>query len=200
MIKQPLAIIFAANIKGILIQTAPSEGIIVALKVSFFCALFCCVPIIFWQIWEFVAPGLYRHEKLMILPFVFSGSAMFFAGVAFSYFIAFPYALKYVLLFGNEEFVANITASNYITFFTRFVIGFGVAFELPVLAFFAGKIGLITHRTLILRFKYAVVAIFVVAAIITPPDVLSQILMAVPLVFLYAVSIVILKIFVKENP
>ncbi len=192
-IKRPLELAFQGNVQGMLIQTAPAEGIIVAMKVSFFVALGISIPVIFWQIWEFVAPGLYKHEKKMVLPFVFFGSLMFAIGVAFAYFIAFPYALKYILLFGNEEFAANITAANYITFFTRFVLGFGIAFELPVLAFFLGKIGLITDATLSRNFKYAVVLIFIVAAIVTPPDVLSQIFMALPLLFLYGLSILIVR-------
>lgn len=192
-IKKPLEAAFSQEVQGMLIQTAPAEGIIVAMKVSFFAALGISIPIIFWQIWEFVAPGLYKQEKKVILPFVFFGSTMFAIGVLFAYFVAFPYALKYILLFGNEEFKANITAANYVTFFTRFVLGFGIAFELPVLAFFLAKIDLITDETLIRNFKYAIVLIFIVAAIVTPPDVLSQIFMALPLILLYGFSILIVK-------
>lgn len=198
-IKKPLELAFEHQIQGMLIQTAPAEGIIVAMKVSFFAALGISIPVIFWQIWEFVAPGLYKHEKKVVLPFVFFGSSMFAIGVAFSYFVAFPYALKYILMFGNDEFVANITAANYVTFFTRFVLGFGIAFELPVLAFFLAKIDLITDKTLTKNFKYAVVLIFIVAAIVTPPDVLSQIFMALPLILLYGFSILIVKMVNPES-
>lgn len=197
-IKIPLALIFKENIKGVLIQTAPTEGVIVALKVSFLCALFISIPVIFVQIWMFISPGLYSHEKRLIIPFVLFGSIMFILGVLFGHQIALPYALKYILTFGNDEFVANITASNYVSFFTRFVLGFGISFELPVLTYFLGLIRLITHKTLIKYFKYAVVLIFVIAAIITPPDVLSQILMAIPLLALYALSILILKFGIKN--
>lgn len=192
-IKHPIEIAFSGNVQGMLIQTSPAEGIIVAMKTSFFVALGICIPVIFWQAWEFIAPGLYKHEKKVVLPFVFFGSTMFFIGVAFSYFIAFPYAIKYILMFGNEEFMANITAANYLTFFTRFILGFGIAFELPVLAYFLAKIDLITDDTLKRNFKYAVVIIFIVAAIITPPDVLSQIFMALPLLVLYGFSILIVR-------
>lgn len=196
-IKHPIEIAFSKNVQGMLIQTAPAEGIIVAMKTSFFVALGVCIPVIFWQAWEFIAPGLYKHEKKAVLPFVFFGSVMFFLGVAFAYFVAFPYAIKYILMFGNEEFMANITATNYLTFFTRFVLGFGVAFELPVLAYFLAKIDLITDETLTRNFRYAVVIIFIVAAIITPPDVLSQVLMALPLLLLYGFSVLIVK---RVNP
>ena len=193
-IKHPIEVAFNGNVSGMLIQTAPAEGVIVAMKTSFFVALGISIPVIFWQIWAFIAPGLYKHEKKVVLPFVFFGSIMFFAGVAFAYFVAFPYAIKYILAFGNDEFMANITAVNYLTFFTRFILGFGIAFELPVLAYFLAKIELITDRTLIDKFKYAIVIIFIVAGIITPPDVLSQILMALPLLLLYGLSIVIVKL------
>ncbi|MDU7693626.1 MAG: twin-arginine translocase subunit TatC [Helicobacter sp.] len=199
ILKAPLDAVFRSDVKGILIQTAPAEGIIVALKVSFFSAVFICVPIMFWQIWEFVSPGLYKHEKRLVLPFVFFGSIMFAIGVSFAYFFALPYALKYILAFGNSEFSANITASNYVTFLTRFILGFGISFELPVLSYFLGKVGLITHKTLQKYFKYAIVAIFVIAAIITPPDVLSQIFMALPLILLYLLSMLILKISVNAK-
>ena len=104
-----------------------------------------------------------------------------------------PVVVENVLLFGNGKFEGSISADNYVMFFTRLIIGFGIAFELPVLSYFLGKVGLITDESLKNFFKYAVVIIFVIAAIITPPDVLSQIFMAIPLIGLYGLSIVILK-------
>ena len=118
---------------------------------------------------------------------------MFALGVAFSYFGVLPFIIKNVLLFGNDQFEAYITAENYFAFFIRLIIGFGIAFELPVLCFFLGKVGLITDESLKGFFKYAVVIIFIIAAIIAPPDVISQVLLAIPLVMLYGISIVILK-------
>lgn len=194
-IKAPLAKVFGSHqVEGMLVQIEPLEGVFVALKVSFFAALAISIPVIFWQIWQFVAPGLYKNEKKVVLPFVFFGTIMFFIGGLFAYYGVFPFTIKYALAFGNEMFTANISASSYVTLFTRFIIGFGVAFELPVLAYFLAKIGLITDATLKHYFKYAMVVIFIVAAIITPPDVISQILMAIPLIFLYALSIFIAKV------
>ncbi|PAF48140.1 twin arginine-targeting protein translocase TatC [Helicobacter sp. 12S02634-8] len=194
-IKAPLNAAFSSQqVKGMLVQISPAEGVIVAMKVSFFAALAISVPVIFWQLWLFVAPGLYKNEKKVVLPFVFFGTFMFVIGAGFAYYVVFPFTIKYILMFGNEMFEANISASSYVTFFTRLVIGFGIAFELPVLAYFLAKIGLITDATLKHYFKYAIVIIFILAAIITPPDVISQVFMALPLIGLYLLSILIAKI------
>ncbi len=118
---------------------------------------------------------------------------MFLIGAAFSYYMVFPFIIEYLANFGSDVFAANISASSYVSFFTRLILGFGVAFELPVLAYFLAKVGLITDASLKAYFKYAIVVIFIVAAIITPPDVVSQIFMALPLVGLYGLSILIAK-------
>lgn len=118
---------------------------------------------------------------------------MFLIGAAFSYYVVFPFIIEYLATFGSDVFAANISASSYVSFFTRLILGFGVAFELPVLAYFLAKVGLITDASLKAYFKYAIVVIFIVAAIITPPDVVSQIFMALPLVGLYGLSILIAK-------
>ncbi|BEG57415.1 Twin arginine-targeting protein translocase TatC [Helicobacter sp. NHP21005] len=181
-----------ASYHGKLIQISPVEGVMVAIKVSFLTALAVSMPVIFWQAWLFIAPGLYKNEKKVVLPFVFFGSVMFALGSCFSYYVVFPFVMHYLANFGGTMFEANISASSYVSFFTRLILGFGLAFELPVLAFFLAKVGLITDATLKAHFKYAIVAIFIVAAIITP-DVMSQILMAMPLIGLYGLSILIAK-------
>ncbi len=124
---------------------------------------------------------------------------MFLIGAAFSYYVVFPFIIEYLATFGSDVFAANISASSYVSFFVRLILGFGMAFELPVLAYFLAKVGLITDVSLKAYFKYAIVVIFIVAAIITPPDVVSQIFMALPLVGLYGLSILIAK-FVNPAP
>lgn len=193
-IKLPLAQAFADNVKGELTQLSPAEGVFTAMKVSFFASLTLSMPVIFWQLWLFIAPGLYKHEKMIIIPFVSFATIMFAIGTSFAYFIVFPFVIKYVLMFGNELFSANISVEHYVTFFTRLILGFGIAFELPVLSYFLAKVQLITDATLKNFFKYAMVIIFIIAAIITPPDVLSQFFMAIPLIGLYGLSILIAKI------
>lgn len=199
-IKLPLTQAFQNDVRGELVQLSPAEGVFTAMKVSFFASLAISMPVIFWQIWLFIAPGLYKHEKMIIIPFVFFATLMFAIGASFAYFIVFPYVIKYVLLFGNEFFSANISVENYVTFFTRLILGFGIAFELPVLSYFLAKVGLITDETLKGFFKYAIVIIFIIAAIITPPDVLSQFFMAIPLIGLYGISILIAKIINPAPP
>ena len=165
----------------------------VALKVSFFAALLGALPFILYQLWLFVAPGLYSNEKKMILPFVVGGTVMFVVGVMFSYYVVTPFGFQFLIAFGSFLYTPLINIEDYVGFFTKMMMGFGIAFELPVFAYFLALLGLVTDRTLKDFFKYAVVIIFVLAAILTPPDVLTQLLMAIPLVLLYGLSILIVR-------
>lgn len=166
----------------------------VALKVSFFAALLGALPYILYQIWLFIAPGLYSNEKKMILPFVIGGSVMFFVGVMFAYYVVTPFGFQFLITFGSFLYTPLINIEDYVGFFTKIMMGFGIAFELPVFAYFLALLGLVTDKTLIDFFRYAVLIIFVVAALLTPPDVLTQLLMAAPLVLLYGASILIVKL------
>ena len=166
----------------------------VAIKVSFFAGLLGAMPFILYQIWLFIAPGLYNNEKKMVIPFVVGGSVMFFVGVMFAYYIVTPFGFQFLITFGSFLYTPLINIEDYVGFFTKIMMGFGIAFELPVFAYFLAILGLITDKTLKDFFKYAVLIIFIVAALLTPPDVLTQLLMAIPLVLLYGASILIVKI------
>lgn len=165
----------------------------VALKVSFFAAIVGALPIILSQIWLFVAPGLYANEKKMIIPFILGGTTMFVMGVLFAYYIVTPFGFDFLITFGSFKFTPLINIEDYVGFFTKIMFGFGVAFELPVFAYFLALLGLVNDKQMIAFFKYAIVIIFVVAALLTPPDVLTQMLMAGPLIILYGFSILIVK-------
>jgi sec-independent protein translocase protein TatC len=165
----------------------------VALKVSFFAGLLGALPFILYQIWMFIAPGLYDNEKKMVLPFVVGGSMMFFIGVLFAYYVVTPFGFQFLITFGSFLYTPFINIEDYVGFFTKIMMGFGLAFELPVFAYFLALLGLVTDKTLIDFFKYAIIIIFMVAALLTPPDVLTQLLMAAPLVILYGVSILIVR-------
>ncbi|HFQ60941.1 MAG TPA: twin-arginine translocase subunit TatC [Epsilonproteobacteria bacterium] len=165
----------------------------VALKVSFFAGLLGALPFILYQVWLFIAPGLYSNEKKMILPFVIGGSVMFFIGVMFAYYVVTPFGFQFLITFGSFLYTPLINIEDYVGFFTKIMMGFGIAFELPVFAYFLALLGLVTDKTLIDFFRYAVLIIFVVAALLTPPDVLTQLLMAAPLVLLYGISILIVR-------
>jgi len=165
----------------------------VALKVSFFAGILMALPVILWQLWLFIAPGLYEHEKKMVLPFVVGGSVMFLVGVLFAYYIVTPFGFQFLITFGSFLYTPLINIEDYVGFFTKIMLGFGIAFELPVIAYFLALLGLITDKTLKDFFKYAVVIIFLLAALLTPPDVLTQLLMAGPLILLYGLSILIVR-------
>lgn len=171
------------------------ETFFTALKVAFFSGFIVSLPVIFWQLWLFLAPGLYEHEKMLVIPFVFFGTLMFLAGASFAYYIVVPLGFDFLIAFGSSVVTVLPSIGKYVDFFTKLLFGFGIAFELPVVTFFLAKIGLVDDRMLKDFFRYAVVIIFIVAAILTPPDVLSQLLMAAPLLLLYGVSIYIAKVF-----
>ena len=165
----------------------------VALKVSFFAGLLGAMPFILYQLWLFVAPGLYNNEKKMVIPFVAGGSVMFFIGVVFAYYIVTPFGFQFLITFGSFLYTPFINIEDYVGFFTKIMFGFGLAFELPVFAYFLALLGLVNDTNMKDFFKYAVIIIFVVAALLTPPDILTQLLMAAPLIILYGLSILIVR-------
>ena len=171
------------------------ETFFTAMKVAFFGGFIISLPVIFWQLWLFLAPGLYDHEKKLVVPFVFFATLMFLLGAAFAYYIVVPIGFDFLIAFGNSVVSVLPSIGKYVGFFTKLMIGFGIAFELPVITFFLAKIGLVNDQMLKDFFRYAVVLIFIVAAVLTPPDVISQALMAAPLLILYGVSIYIAKVF-----
>ena len=171
------------------------ETFFTAMKVAFFAGFIISLPVIFWQLWLFLAPGLYDHEKKLVVPFVFFATLMFLLGAAFAYYIVVPIGFDFLIAFGNSVVSVLPSIGKYVGFFTKLMIGFGIAFELPVITFFLAKIGLVNDQMLKDFFRYAVVLIFIISAILTPPDVISQVLMAAPLLILYGVSIYIAKVF-----
>ena len=182
----------AAN--GMVTTSQVGGAFFVALKVSFFAAIVTALPIILWQIWLFIAPGLYAHEKKMILPFIIGGTTMFVVGVLFAYYVVTPFGFDFLITFGSFKFTPLINIEDYVGFFTKIMFGFGLAFELPVFSYFLALLGLIDDKQMISFSKYAIVIIFIVAALLTPPDVLTQLLMAGPLLILYGFSILIVKL------
>lgn len=173
---------------------APQALFLAYVKLAILAGLVLSLPVIFYQLWAFVAPGLYQREKRLALPFVFVSTGLFAGGGYFGWRVAFPIAFQYLLSFSGPvgaafEVKPTVMVGDYIEFVSRMLIAFGAVFELPVLIFFLSVAGIITHVHLIKFFRYFVVVSFVVSAIITPPDVTSQFLLAVPLNVLYAVSI-----------
>ena len=164
------------------------------MKVSLITGVVAALPIIFYQMWAFVAPGLYRREKAAILPLIFISTLLFAIGGVFCYMVVLPIALNFLIGFGGEEIIDTITISSYINFAGLMILAFGFSFQMPILAYFLGKMGIISASFLSKGRRYAVVIILAVGAIITPPDVFSQVLLAIPLYLLYEVSIIVVRI------
>jgi sec-independent protein translocase protein TatC len=171
------------------------ETFFTALKVAFFSGFLVSLPVIFWQMWLFIAPGLYENEKKFIFPFVFFATLMFLVGASFAYYIVVPFGFSFLINFGSTVVTVMPSIGKYVGFFTKLLFGFGIAFELPVITFFLSMVGLVDDRMLKEFFKYAIVLIFILSALLTPPDVLTQFLMAGPLILLYGVSILIARTF-----
>jgi sec-independent protein translocase protein TatC len=157
-------------------------------------------PVIFWQIWKFVAPGLYKHEKRVLLPFSFLSSVCFLGGAAFGYFVVFPPAFRFLLGY-SADFLSPMPAVNeYFSLSLRLLIAFGVIFELPILMVFLAKIGIVDVPFLNKNRKYAILVNFIIAAILTPtPDIVNQMLMGVPLLVLYEISVIAVWIFGRKK-
>ncbi|MDF1875224.1 twin-arginine translocase subunit TatC [Sulfurimonas sp. SAG-AH-194-I05] len=179
---------------GMITTSQVGGAFFVALKVAFFAAIVASIPIILSQIWLFIAPGLYASEKKMIIPFILGGTIMFLVGVLFAYYVVTPFGFDFLITFGSFKFTPLINIEDYVGFFSKILFGFGLAFELPVFAYFLALLGLVNDKQMIAFFKYAVVIIFIVAALLTPPDVLTQLLMAGPLIILYGFSILIVRV------
>jgi sec-independent protein translocase protein TatC len=182
-----------------LIFTNLPEMFITYLKVSLIAGVLLASPFIFYQLWLFIAPGLYRHEKRYILPFVIFSTILFVGGALFGYFVVFPFGFKFFIGFSNEYVKALPSVKQYFSFSITLLFAFGVVFELPVVIFFLAKMGVITPEFLKKQRKYAILIIFIVAAILTPPDAATQIMMAVPLLILYEIGIIVAKMARKKD-
>lgn len=176
-----------------LIFTSLPEAFVAYMKVSLVAGLFLASPVVLYQVWQFVAPGLYVHERRYALPFVFFSSFFFIAGGIFCFTEMFPWGFRYFLSFSNDYIEAMPKMSEYISFSLQFLLVFGLIFQLPVVMYFLAKIGLASGAFLTQNRKYAILVIFVVAAVLTPPDVISQFMLAIPLLLLYELSVIITK-------
>lgn len=181
-----------------LIYTNVFEAFFAEVKVAFFAALMVSFPVLATQVWRFVAPGLYSREKRAFLPFLFMTPVLFSLGACMAYFLAMPIALKFLLGYGGE--VGGVTqealpgVGNYLDFSTKFIFGFGIAFLMPVLLMLLERAGILTLQQLQSGRRYAIVGMAAVSAVLTPPDLMSQILLLVPLVLLYELAIIGIRI------
>jgi len=193
--KQIMAILlrpFPRNEK--LIFLSPQEGFMIYITISLFAGLILSLPVIFYQLWKFVRPGLYEKERKYTIRIVFFSMLFFMLGALFCYFVVIPYGLNFLLSFAGDQLTPTIQIKEYLKFITLLILVFGIVFELPLLSFFLTKLGLITPQFLRTKRRYGIVAIFIAAAVLTPTtDIISQLLLAVPLMVLYEISIWVSK-------
>ncbi|HET7217430.1 MAG TPA: twin-arginine translocase subunit TatC [Vicinamibacterales bacterium] len=183
-----------------LIYTAPMEAFMNMMKVGALGGLFLALPVIVLQLWLFIAPGLYANEKRFAVPFVLLGTFFFIAGAAFSHYIAFPYTWRFFLGFENEYLKFMPKLSDVFSLWIKMLLGFGVIFQMPTIVFFLARMGLVTAGFLIKHTKYAILIIFILGAVLSPgTDVVSQAMMAGPMLVLYALSIGIAFVFAKRK-
>ena len=183
-----------------LIFTGLPEAFFTYLKVSFLSGLMLAAPVIIYQFWMFVAPGLYEKEKRLLMPIVFLSTFFFLGGALFGYFIVFPWGFKFFLGFATETIRPLPSMKEYLGFSAKLLIAFGLVFELPLVITFLAKLGVVSVDFLKKNRKYAILLFFAGAAMLTPPDVVTQIMMALPLMLLYEISIFGAKIFGKKKP
>ncbi|MFD1612533.1 twin-arginine translocase subunit TatC [Sphingomonas tabacisoli] len=180
--------------QGKLIYTDIFEAFFVNVKVAFFAAIMVAFPVMATQLWQFVAPGLYRKEKEALLPFLLMTPVLFLMGAALAYYAAMPIALHFLLGYqgnvGGVQQEALPGVGNYLSFVTKFMFGFGVAFLTPVLLMLMERAGIVTRKQLVSGRRYAIVGATIIAAVLTPPDIFSQLLLAVPLILLYEFALI----------
>lgn len=197
---QPLADIYQGQTGRRMIYTGLTEAFFTYIKVAFWAGAFLTFPIVAAQLWMFIAPGLYRNEKQAFLPFLIATPILFFIGGAIAYYVVFPLAWRFFVSFetagGPQSLPIELEArvGEYLSLVMKLIFAFGISFQLPVALTLMGRVGLITSQQLASNRKYAIVAVFAVAAVLTPPDVISQIGLGVPIILLYELSIIAVRI------
>ena len=183
-----------------LVFLAPAEAFWMHMKVSFVASFIFTLPVIFYQIWKFVSPGLLSKEKKYLIPFIVMSTTLFLAGSVFCFVIILPFAMTFLLGYKTGTLTPMISVGSYIDFCLKFILAFGAIFELPLLIIFLTKFGIVSPRSLAKNRKYAILVSFVVAAILTPtPDAFNQVLMAVPIIILYEIGILLSVIIYRKK-
>ncbi|MFC1490437.1 twin-arginine translocase subunit TatC [Candidatus Latescibacterota bacterium] len=183
----------AENAEITLMSTKLFEGIMMKLQMTFVMGILLALPVVFYFLWSFISPGLYKKEKRWILPLVFASTICFFIGASIAYFIIIPFILPMVIDFMPENIELKVTISDFVAKMLRFTLLFGIIFELPMVSYILAKMGVLKHTFMSKNRRYAIVIIFIFGAIFTPPDYISQLTMALPLLVLYEISILVAR-------
>ena len=199
-IMEPLAHMLPNNQR--LIATSGPDYFMLVLQIGLIAGIFISSPLVLWQVWKFISPGLYSHEKRFAIPFVLMSTFFFVSGGLFSHFIAFPWTWHFFINFTNSDYVLFLPKiDDAFSLYAKMLLGFGIVFEMPTLVFFLARMGVVTASFLLRYFKYAIVVITIVAAIVSPgTDVVSMLIMALPMLGLYIISIAIAWLFGKKKP
>lgn len=197
ILMKPLLTVMNKN--GTMIFTGLPEAFFTYLKTAFIAGLILASPVIIYQFWMFVAPGLYKKERRILLPAIILSIFFFAGGALFGYFIVFPFGFRFFLGFATKNIQALPSMREYLAFSSKLLLAFGVVFELPIVITFLARLGLVSVGFLKKNRKYAILIFFIVAAILTPPDVITQTMLAMPLIILYEISIIGAKIFGREK-
>lgn len=182
-----------------LIATSVISPFLVPLKILMMTAFLIALPVVLWQVWSFVAPGLYMHEKKLVLPLVVSSTLLFFIGVLFCYYFVFGQVFKFIQSFAPKSITAAPDIEAYLSFVLNMFLAFGLAFEVPIVVIVLARMGMVTIQQLKDFRGYFIVLAFVIAAIVTPPDVVSQLALAIPMCLLYEIGIWAAQIFIKHT-
>jgi sec-independent protein translocase protein TatC len=199
IITRPLYQVLPPN--SFMIYTSLPEAFFNYMKISFYGSLFLTSPYILYQLWKFISPGLYKSEKKYMIPFVISSTILFICGILFGYYLALPPAFSFFVEFSSDFLKPMFSLREYLSLSLKLLLAFGVSFQLPVVIFFLARIGVVSSKMLSRNRRYAILIIFIAAAILTPsPDALTQIIMAIPLMGLYEIGIIVAKLAEKKRP
>lgn len=197
LISRPLVALLPHNAS--IIATQVASGFLAPIKLAFFTALFICVPFIIAQIWGFVAPALYKHEKRAVMPLLLSAIVLFYVGVAFAYFVVLVPALKFLVLFAPDNVLPMTDIESYLDFVIKLFLVFGLMFEIPVATMLLVLMRIVTPKQLATKRRYVIVGCFFVSAIITPPDGASMLMLAIPMCILFELGLMAASMFIKPD-
>lgn len=189
-----------AGFKDKFIFTSPAEALLLYMKMAFFVGIFIASPFVLYEIWAFIAPGLYKNEKRWAIPFIGMGSLFFIGGAVFGHYLLFPMTFRFLYTFGGEDMQFLPRIGEYWSFYSWFLLGLGLVFQIPVIIFVLSQLGIVTAGFLIRGWKFAILASFILSAIITPtPDIVTQTALAGPMIGLYGLGVLIALVFGKKR-